>query len=714
MSYPQFNRSIGGLVTGLESYLKTVVNGKDLFTDYLWVGWPGSEIKLENQETLEVGWRSRYKYIPVFLSQQLIEGYYRQYCNQTLWPLFHSFAENVQSLTGSWESYKKANEEFCTKLEGVLQKDDVIWIHDFQLLLLPGLIRDRFPEATISFFLHVPFPSPESFSILPDEQQEALVQSLLKSDLVGFHTDQYLTSFNQCLSLIKERRISLKKPLLKHNNGVFGVFPMGIDYDAFRSLAREDSCIKERKKTKEIFSGKKIIFSVDRLDYTKGILHKLAAYERFLSRNPEWSGNVILLLVVAPCRREINSYKDIKKSIDEYVGRINGNYSTHSWAPIQYVYKQYELPELAALYGACSVKIVSPLRDGMNLIAKEYIASQTGFKGTLLLSENAGAIHELSGAVKIDPLDTEGFADSIRHALEMPVSEQRQRNKPMHRILKKNSVKRWAERILEHSIKSKWKASLSRAEYLNLAATQAIIHSHKLSSASLFLLDYDGTLSPLKKEPWMARPTENLINLLKKIADNEKNQIVIITGRDKETVAGWFENYKICFSADMGAWIGNNGVWTLLTTTEIKGKHQLKKILDVHAAALPGSNVEEKQCALVWDYRGLDEEMIQKHTHALTLELSKKSHLLSGLDILHGKHSLIIRDKGINKGKAASYWLNRLKYDFVLAIGDDDPDEEMFDVLPPGAFSIRVGNDQTSARFYTSQQANIISLLEKF
>jgi trehalose 6-phosphate synthase/phosphatase len=711
MSGAGFKRSIGGLVTGIESYIGRIDKGETPFDDYLWVGWPGVSVKKSEQSNLHSYCLREFKYLPVFLSEEIIEEYYCGFCNKTIWPLFHYFPNYVHHNKLLWDSYQEANNLFFLTLKEYLQKDDVIWVHDYHLMLLPQLIRKEFPEAIISFFLHIPFPEFDIFRHLSKPEQTDILEGLLGANVLGFHTYGYAHDFLQCVYKVLKLDNTQHELIREDRRIKVDIFPMGIDYRNIRDIALSKACEEARMEIVNDFTGYKLILSIDRLDYTKGILNRLKAFDMLLAMFPEWRGKVVLLLVVAPSRREISYYGQIKHSIDEWVGRINGTYGTYTWTPVVYQYRQVDLLDLCALYAASDIALVTPLKDGMNLMAKEYLAAHTDKKGVLILSEMAGAVHELAGAISVNPYNIEEMVQALVKGLTMDGEVQYASNEKMHERLENYDVVKWAHEIMEATLKSNKQKHFRSAKILNRETKDHIIHQYKIAESCLFLLDYDGTLSPFARRPELAKPNVELLQLLKKISGKTGNKVVIVSGRDRQTLEHWFGGYDISFCADLGAWVNGNNDWEMLYEFDRAWKGNIKPLLNKYASRLPFSYVEEKECAFVLDYRMADPELRNLRISELTGELQADTNLTPHLDVLQGENSFIIRNAGSNKGTAVTYWLDKHRYDFILAIGDDDVDEELFAALPKDAYTVRVGTNKTAAKYYTPEQHLAVDLL---
>jgi len=391
---------------------------------------------------------------PVSIPAHLHEKYYSGFCNNTIWPLFHYFPWLTNFKEEQWQSYIDANQLFADELEKIVQPGDFVWIHDYQLLLLPALIRKSFPESVISYFMHIPFPSFEIFRLIPRKWREAILSGILGADLIGFHTQAYARYFYLSVRNSIIIKTKSKNDIIYQGRKIsIHAFPLGVDYEKFNNDCKSSKSIREKQKILKSLNGKKLIFSIDRLDYTKGLLHRLHAFETFLENNHIWHENVIFNMVVIPSRDSIAMYQEMKKEIEATIGRINGRFSNLSWRPISYQYRSLTHHELIALYDMSDVGLITPLRDGMNLVAKEFIACQVQNQGVLILSEMTGASVELPEAIIINPYDQNETADAIREALEMKKEIKENNIRLMQLKLRKNNVINWATAIFEHTQK---------------------------------------------------------------------------------------------------------------------------------------------------------------------------------------------------------------------------------------------------------------------
>jgi trehalose 6-phosphate synthase/phosphatase len=441
----KFEKSAGGLVSGLSAYLDSLRSSPLAGSRYLWVGWPGATVDSHQEENVKSQLYGECQAYPVFISEEDMDTFYLGFCNKTIWPLFHYFTGRSIFDETYWKSYKQVNERFCDSLAEIIHPGDVVWIHDYHLMLLPKLLRRRIPDATIGFFLHIPFPSHELFRILPREWSREILEGILGADLIGFHTADYSENFLRCVLRVLGREHEMGSTVVNGRVVKADTFPMGIDFQNFYDTAKSVEVQKEKEKLSEALRGARGVVSIDRLDYTKGVINRLGAFELFLERNPHLRRKVALMMVVVPSRIGVEHYQQMKRQIDEEVGRINGKFGDMDWTPILYQYRSLPMGPLVALYSVSDVALVTPLRDGMNLVAKEYVATRTEQTGVLILSEMAGAAHELGEALLVNPYHVEEIADALTRALEMPTAEQAYRNRAMQARLRRNNVTRWAD-----------------------------------------------------------------------------------------------------------------------------------------------------------------------------------------------------------------------------------------------------------------------------
>ncbi len=702
--------SVGGLVTGLSSYLSTIKESSLDKSEFIWVGWPGVSASGTKREELRRKAESL-NLSPVFLSEKVMDRFYYGFCNKTIWPLFHYFTTYTVYDEEYWKNYKLVNELFCEQVLSVAEPDDVIWIHDYHLMLLPGMLKKKLPRSKIGFFLHIPFPSYEIFRTLPGEWRRDILEGLMGADLCGFHTYDYTKYFLGCIMRILGHEnnfgvVSISDRVMKADT-----FPMGINFDEFQDALKTNDSVNEFNTLKKQFSNTHLILSIDRLDYTKGIINRLKGYHEFLEKHPEWHGKVHLLMIVVPSRVGVDRYNQMKREIDEKVGNLNGTFGSIHWTPVIYQYRFIPFHHLSGLYKACDISLVTPLRDGMNLIAKEYLACRTDNSGVLILSEMAGASKELNEAVIINPNNPNEIGEAIKEALEMPHEEQVRRNSIMRDRLGRYNVVKWAGDFLnelDEIKKIQYELNARLLDSTNKAQLENKFHN---SANKLLLLDYDGTLVPFAGRPEEAKPTQELLDLLSGLSKCEGVDLAIISGRDKVTLENWLGKLKATLIAEHGVWIKDtNGSWETIRKLNQDWKLSLKAVLQNYADLLPGSIIEEKDYSMVWHYRKADPDQASYISRELMDDLM---NLTSNMDvqIIQGSKVIEIRNTGINKGTLANHLRDSKKYDFVLAIGDDVTDEDMFKSLPGYAYTIKVGMKTSYAKYNLQNYIEVRKLL---
>ncbi|HDT15304.1 MAG TPA: bifunctional alpha,alpha-trehalose-phosphate synthase (UDP-forming)/trehalose-phosphatase, partial [Firmicutes bacterium] len=511
--------SVGGVATGLssldESYQK------------IWIGWPGDSVgsNVPAKDKKKIAEKLiRGKNIPVFLSDEIVENYYYGYSNRTIWSNFHYFMRYTEYRGGFWENYVKANREFCKEVVKQYKRGDIIWIHDYQLMLLPSMVREKIPDATIGFFLHIPFPAYETFSALPERYE--ILNGILGADLIGFHTYHYAENFLNSVRRITGNEHTMNQLMVGERIIKVDSFPMGINYEKFAESVADKKVKEEIKKLKAGIGGKKVILSMDRLDYTKGIPERVDAFGGFLEKYPEYREKVVLVLVAVPSRTKVPQYNMLKKELDEVLSRVNGKYGTIGWVPILYFYRSFPFESLAALYSVSDIALITPLRDGMNLVAKEYVAVKQETAGVLILSEKAGASSELGEAITVNPFDRNRIIESLKEAFEMDDDEKIERLSVMQSRLKRYDIKKWTNDFIERLYHVKELQEELSVKKLDTKILEKLTVDYKKAKKRLLILDYDGTLRSFVKNPEILKPEPDTLKILRKLVKDEKNEVV--------------------------------------------------------------------------------------------------------------------------------------------------------------------------------------------
>ena len=707
-------QSSGGLVSALKSYFEKNHPDSKKFKENIWVGsvdfspqvW--KKVKDKSIKT------SNFRVEPIHIGQETYNNYYNGFANSTLWPLFHYFPFLAQYDKEFFEAYIQVNFLFAEKILSIAKKGDIIWIHDYQLMLLPQILRKKRSDLTIGFFLHIPFPSYEIFRLLPTSWKTAVLQGMLGADLIGFHTHDYVQHFIQSARMILKvdsqfNIIQYGKRLIKAE-----LFPIGIDYEKFQDANADEEVRRLKDVVVEKLKFSRIIFSVDRLDYSKGLMFRLQGFEEFLDRFPEWREKVIFVLNIVPSRDAIPTYYKRKRDIEEKISTINGRFSTFHWQPINYRYNHLTFPELSAFYKAADVALITPLRDGMNLVAKEFVASRTERTGVLILSELTGAASELNEALLVNPTDSDEVARAINAALIMPVKEQVERMSMMQERLKQYDVVRWVNDFLEQLDNIKQFQDKTSVRVLSPKQIKGIVNDFEAARKRCILLDYDGTLTPFTNIPSKAEPGAEVLDVLQNLCSDSRNDIVIISGRDTETLDKWLGHLPIHMVAEHGAFIKKKMEgWDQQSTSVPEWKDQIRPILQLFTTRCAGSFVEEKRNTLTWHYRNTNPDLGFIRSRELLNSLQQLT-VNTSLQIIDGNKVLEIRMTGVDKGITATKLINIFRPDFILCMGDDTTDEDMFKTLEPLAVTIKIGSAASSAKYNLMSQEEVLPFLKQF
>ena len=703
----QVNRSAGGLATGL--------SGPHAQSQGLWVGWPGdvSRMRSDHLQDLE-NQLAELRCVPLFLSNSEVNRYYEGFSNGVLWPLFHYLLDRIPLQNRDFEVYRRVNQRFADKVVEHYQPGDTIWVHDYQLMLVPQMLREQLPEARIGFFLHIPFPSSEVFLTLP--WREEVMRGMLGADLIGFHTVNYTRHF--ITSMLRLLGLEAEGGRVTHEGRELHIaaFPMGIDAEAFDTLSRRDDVLAEVESLRGQRKDLKLVVGVDRLDYTKGLPQRMLAFQRLLEREPSLRNRVRFIQVAVPSRDTVEDYAAYRKQVDELVGRINGSWGTVNHTPIHYLYRSVPQHTLGALYRGADVMLVTPIRDGMNLVAKEFCASRSDGDGVLILSEFAGASGELAGALKVNPYDVEGVARALKTALTMPEEERRERMGRMRARVAQADVHHWVRSYLEELQNEPPEGAPRSLRLSEEAALDEVVRRFHEAEQRVLLLDYDGTLVPLEQRPELAWPRPELLDLLGRLGQLPRTEVHVVSGRPRDVLETWLGELSIGLHAEHGLWSRDpeSGHWHMAIEFSQAWKPRALKALRHYADRLPGSLVEEKTLGVAWHYRQADPESGAQIAREL------RTYLMSvfgreGLEVLSGDKVIELRPRGVHKGLVVEELRGRVPSGALLiAAGDDRTDEDMFAALSAEAIAIRVGSRPTrSASLRVADPAALHALLRR-
>jgi trehalose 6-phosphate synthase/phosphatase len=700
-------RSSGGLVAALAPVLERL--------DGLWIGWPGDAPSADaaGRATLLRTWEREHGFAAVELPPSVSRSFYEGYSNNTLWPLLHGFPSRVTFDPETWHAYRDANERFAAATLDRIREDDVVWVQDYQLMLLPRLLREARPRLRSGFFLHIPFPPPETFRLLP--QREAILLGLLGADVIGFQTHEHLGAFRRSLLQILGIESRMDRVEIDGRVVALEARPIGIVTDEWERLVGEDGGVARRiRDLRARHSDRHLVLAVDRLDYTKGIPERLRAFRHFLLTRPGWRRRVTFIQVAVPSRERIPRYAELRSAVSELVGEINGELGTATWTPVIYLRRSVARSELAALYAAADVGWVASLRDGMNLVAKEYVACQRDRGGVLLLSEFAGAAGEMGEAIRVNPYDEPGSADALERALTMPEDERFERQAALLERVRRNSALAWAERSVA-DIQAAGREPPITGGTIQEPPIPIIRRAFRAASRRICYLDYDGTLVALRDRPADAVPGSAVGEVVGGLARRRGATVVIVSGRSAADLERWFGRLdRLWLAAEHGALLRTPGSreWrSLRPGAETDWKARVRPVLEHFAAQAPGSSVEEKEYALAWHFRLVEPEFGDWLANEVAAALDQQ---LAGteLAVLRGNKVVEVRFAWANKGEVAGHVRSIVGApDFELALGDDRTDEDLFERLPADAWTIRVGGGSTRARFRVAGPEAALALL---
>ncbi len=689
----EITKSSGGLVAALEGLSPQEY-------DLKWIGWPGGAIADPAHEVeIDQALREEHGCIPIFLSDEEVAGHYEGFSNSSVWPLLHYMPNYMHYDPAWWEHYRNVNQRFADKVMELAQPDDLVWVHDYQLMLLPAMLHERMPELRIGFFLHTPFPSYETFRCHPRRRE--LVAGVLGADLVGFHTFGYMRHFRS--TVLRLLGLETEITRIRSEDGhvsAMGVFPIGINAQKFEETLDALEFRQRRDEFIQANAGKRIVLSVERMDYTKGILHRLDAIEQFLSGLDESGRDAIKFIFVSvPSREEVEEYKDVREETEARVGRINGQYATLNSSPIRFIHGSVNFTDLCALYATADVGLVTPLIDGMNLVAKEFIACQREHNGVLMLGEFTGAAEELSNALLVNPYDITAVAEKLTEALAMSEDEKRALNQPMRERVVKYDAQHWARTFIEQLRISEISAPAA-SESVEVAAgllAQAVAAGQRIA----LFLDYDGTLREIEPVPRAAVPTPAIWALLDLLRERPNLVLTIISGRRREDLETWFGGTPFGLIAEHGATGRPSGhtSWEHWDRgIRYDWKDEIREVLRLYEQSTPGSFVEEKSTSLVWHYRKTDPEFGTWKANQLAHELSTMM-ANEPVKIRQGRKIVEATSAHISKGAAVRRAIEKTVPDLIFCAGDDQTDESMFEVELTNMITLKVGREPSQAKY---------------
>jgi trehalose 6-phosphate synthase/phosphatase len=676
-------RSVGGLVSALDPVLRE--------RGGTWVGWPGSELR--PGETMEQA-DDPYRIAPVSLSETEVRHYYHGFSNGALWPLFHSFPSRTSFERSDWDAYVAVNDRFARVAVSSAGDAELAWIHDYQLMLAGGAIRRWQPDLRLAFFLHIPFPPYDVYRLLPWDREVLL--GVLACDLVGFHVSGYAQNFLDCVERRLGDRVDRDAMVIEHGNRTVKVVatPIGVDFDRYSEAARAAAAGPVAAPDRE-----RIVLGVDRLDYTKGIPERMRAFERLLEVHPQHRGRATLLQLAVPSRAQVAEYRALKRRIDELVGRINGRFATAEWSPIRYLYRELPFEELAALYRDAPVALVTPLRDGMNLVAKEYVACQVADPGVLVLSRLAGAAETMREALLVNPYNIDETAQALHRALLMDESERRSRVTALRRRERRDDVYAWVDSFLDAARATV--AAIGPPSAREFASQLDPFLSRAPSRLALFL-DYDGTLNPISQGRSDGELPDTVRVALRACAARPDTDVTIVSRRGVGELRRLVDNPAITYAGRHGLEIEGPGLEPFVHPDLARYGPQLNQLRTaLDRLAVDGAWVEERAATLTFHFDAVNETARQE-----LAQHARETIRSSGLQPYDQPGEVVARppiswDKGhavlhILRTRYGSDWPEHAR---VIYVGDDQTDEEAFYRLSglAATYRVRSGESLTAA-----------------
>ncbi|KAK3446188.1 hypothetical protein EUGRSUZ_A01931 [Eucalyptus grandis] len=741
---------------------------KDGFADDMevfYVGLLKVSVDPSEQDDVSQTLLEKFKCVPTFLPSDILSKFYDGFCKRQLWPLFHYMLPFSAERGGhfdrsSWEAYISANKLFAQKVVEVLNPDDdYIWIHDYHLMVLPTFLRRRFNRVRMGFFLHSPFPSSEIYRTLP--VRDEILKALLNSDVIGFHTFDYARHFLSCCSRMLGLEYQSKRGYigLEYYGRTIGIkiMPVGVHMRRMESLMKQAEEEHGVEELREKFNGKTVLLGVDDLDIFKGVDLKILAMEQMLKQHPKWKGKAVLIQIVNPARGRGINIDQVMAEIQKNCRRINKEYGQPGYQPIIFINRPVLASERVAYYSIAECVVVTALRDGMNLTPYEYVACRQGYsdaesslslegpkKSMLVISEFIGCSPSLSGAIRVNPWNVEATAEAMNEAIAANDSEKQWRHEKHYRYVSKHDVAYWSRSFLqdmgricaEHFRKRCWGIGFGfgfRVVALDpnfrKLSIATILSDYTRAKARAILLDYDGTVKA--QSSIMNSPSKDVVSILNTLCADPKNTVFIVSGRTKEILSKWFSPCeKLGIAAEHGYFLrwSQKEEWQVCSQNSDFGwMHITEPVMQLYTEATDGSSIEAKESALVWQYRDADlgfgssqaKEMLDHLESVLANEpVSVKS----------GHFIVEVKPQGATKGAVAEKVFtamaeNGKQADFVLCIGDDRSDEDMFEIISSSVsrdtlssntavFACTVGQKPSKARYYLDDTSEVRNMLE--
>lgn len=624
-------------------------------------------------------------YVPVWLDDKVAHGHYDGYCKQTLWPLFHyllwqDVATEYASADQHYPYYESANAAFAQRIAEIYRPGDLIWVHDYHLLLVPKLVRESIPDATLGLFVHTPFPSSEVFRCLP--RRKEILDGMLGANLVCFQTYSYSRHFiSTCIRVCGYETTSQGIDVEGHVAAVSHC-PVGIDAERVARDIQRPGIQPKLEALRTLYEGKKIIVGRDKLDVVKGVIQKLRAFEKLLEDYPEWIGNVVMIQVTSPA---LTDSPKLERQVSELVSHINGEYGSLDFIPVHHYHQTLKKDEFYALLSVADLAVITPLRDGMNTTSMEFvIAQEKTNKSPSVLSEFMGISKNMEDALLVNPWNLGEVAAAINKGLLMSPAEKAARHAKLYKVVTTHTSHSWASILAKQLLGQLGRQGMARqTPYIPRHQLERL---YKSAKKRLFLLDYDGTLSPIVKTPSMAIPSEAALEALETLSNDPRNMVYIISGRDQAFLDLHLGHIKnLGFSAEHGGFVKEPGTskWRNFTENlDMSWMSEVEEIFRYYTERTQGSHVEMKKSSITWHYRASDPEWGQFQCRQCQDLLENNLASKRPIEVMVGKKNLEVRPIAVNKGEI----VKRILYlnpdaEFIFCAGDDKTDEDMFRAL---------------------------------
>ncbi|TDL22752.1 trehalose-6-phosphate phosphatase [Rickenella mellea] len=641
----------------------------------------------ENEHAGDAAAHAKTTYVPVWQDDKVAHGHYDGYCKTTLWPLFHyllwqDVATEYASADEHYGDYEAANESYAARIADIYQPGDLIWVHDYHLMLVPRLLRQRIPDAVVGLFVHTPFPSSEVFRCLP--RRKEILDGMLGANLVCFQTYSYSRHFiSSCIRVCGYETAARGIDNQGHITAVSHT-PVGVDAERIARDVLRPGIQPKLAALRSLYEGKKIIVGRDKLDVVKGVVQKLRAFEKLLHDYPEWIGNVVMIQVTSPA---LSDSLKLERQVSELVAHINGEYGSLDFIPVHHYHQTIKKDEFYALLSVADLAVITPLRDGMNTTSMEFvIAQERTKKAPLVLSEFMGISNNMQEALQINPWNLGDVAAAMNRGLLMPETERRARHEQLHKMVTRHTSSTWAAELVRMLLSQI--GSENTAHQTPFLARDKLRDLYKRAKKRLFLFDYDGTLTPIVKMPSMAVPSQATLEALQKLSEDPRNLVFIISGRDGEFLEQHLGHLtNVGMSAEHGGFMREPGSkeWQNLTKElDMSWMTEVEEIFRYYTERTTGSHIEIKKSSITWHYRASDPEwglfQCRQCQDLLENNLAHKRPI----EVLVGKKNLEVRPIAVNKGEI----VKRILYhnpdaEFIFCAGDDKTDEDMFRALVP-------------------------------